>query len=97
VVFCRPACGNPCRLPESVCGCAKTAKTIGLDVNRLKADMQDPKISAQLDKNIELAHALNINGTPGFVIGEVIFASATDLKTLQGLIGQARKLPPENR
>lgn len=59
--------------------------------------MQDPKISAQLDKNIELAHALNINGTPGFVIGEVIFASATDLKTLQGLIGQARKLPPENR
>lgn len=75
----------------------ETAKTIGLDVNRLKADMQDPKIGAQLVKNIELARALNINGTPGFVIGETVFASATDLKTLQGLIEQARKLPPENR
>lgn len=75
----------------------QAAKAVGLDVNRLKTDMQDPKISAQLDKNIELARALNINGTPGFVVGEAIFASATDLKTLQRRIAQARKLPPENR
>jgi protein-disulfide isomerase len=75
----------------------EAAKTVGLDVDRLKTDMQDPKISSQLDKNIELARALNINGTPGFVIGEAIFASATDLKTLQRLIEQARKSPPEYR
>ncbi len=75
----------------------EAAKTVGLDVDRLKADMQNPKISAQLDKNIELARALNINGTPGFVIGETIFASATDLKTLQRLIEKARKSPMEYR
>lgn len=85
------------RSPVNESKVLETAKTIGLDVNRLKADIQDPKIGAQLDKNIELARALNINGTPGFVVGDTIFAGATDLKTLQGLIGQARKLPPERR
>jgi hypothetical protein len=45
------------------------AEEVGLDVDRLKQDMQDPAIQAEIDGNLELAQALRITGTPGFVIG----------------------------
>lgn len=73
------------------------ARAAGLDVTRLKADVLDPKISAQIDKNLELARALNINGTPGFVVGETIFTGATDLKSTQTMIAAARKPGAANR
>lgn len=66
------------------------AAEVGLDVQRLKADMQDPAIRASIDRNLALARALRITGTPGFVVGEQILRGATDLNTLQALIRQAR-------
>lgn len=68
----------------------KLAAEIGLDVERLKSDMKDPAIQSAIDRNLALARALHINGTPGFVIGEKILRGATDLKTLQGLIRRSR-------
>ena len=73
------------------------AKTVGLDLARLKADMQAPEIGARLDQNIKLAQALGINGTPGFAIGDSIFTGATDLKSLQAAIAAARKSPMTSR
>ena len=67
-----------------------TAASLGLDVNRLKSDMQDPAIQATIDRNMALATALRITGTPGFIIGDQIVRGATELNVLQGLIGQAR-------
>ena len=46
------------------------AKAGGLDVDRLKMDMQAPEISARLGQNIALAQTLGINGTPGFAVGK---------------------------
>jgi len=65
------------------------AATAGIDLDRLKADMQAPPIQAMLDRNLELARALRINGTPGFVVGEKVFAGATDLRVLQTLVSEA--------
>lgn len=67
------------------------AATLGLDVARLKTDMEDPTIKAAIDKNLALALALRINGTPGFVIGDQILRGATDLKTLQAWVRAARE------
>ena len=58
------------------------AKVAGLDVDRLKVDMQAPTISARLGRNIELAQTLGITGTPGFAVGNRVFSGATDLKWL---------------
>jgi protein-disulfide isomerase len=68
------------------------AARIGVDVERLKSDLNDPAIEAAIEKNLDLARALRINGTPSFVIGEQILRGATDLRALQGLIGEARKV-----
>jgi len=67
------------------------AAQVGLDIDRLKNDMQDAAIQAAIDRNLALAGALRINGTPGFVIGNEILRGATDLKTLQALIRTARE------
>ncbi len=66
------------------------AATIGLDVDRLKADMQDPTIAGVVDRNLKLAQALRITGTPGFVAGDQILVGATDLKTLQAVLQAVR-------
>lgn len=68
----------------------KVAAEAGLDVSRLKTDMQHPDIQASIDRNVALAQALKINGTPGFVVGDQIFPGATDLATMKSLIEQAR-------
>ncbi len=75
----------------------EVAKTVGLDLTRLKADMQAPEIAARLDKNIELARTLGINGTPGFAIGDRVLVGAMDLKSLQTVIAASRKSPVTNR
>ena len=66
------------------------AAEIGLDMERLRAAMADPAIDKILAKNAELARALDINGTPAFVIGEKVVPGAVDLETLTSLVSAAR-------
>lgn len=68
----------------------KIAARIGVDVDRMKSDKNDPAIEAAIERNLALAQALRVNGTPSFVIGDQILRGATDLKALQSLIRQAR-------
>jgi protein-disulfide isomerase len=75
----------------------EVAGTVGLDVERMKADMQDTAIGGLLDKNGKLAQALRITGTPGFVVGDQISAGATDLNGLQTLIRGARSGQQETK
>ena len=69
----------------------EVAAQVGADVERMKADMSDPAIGAAIERNLALAQALRFSGTPSFVIGEQILRGATDLKTLQSFIREARQ------
>jgi protein-disulfide isomerase len=75
----------------------EAAGTVGLDIDRMKADMQDPGIAGVLDNNGKLAQALRITGTPGFVIGDRVTTGATDLSALQALIREARSGQQETK
>ncbi|WP_137935452.1 DsbA family protein [Mesorhizobium comanense] len=80
--------GAKTRVTEAVV--LRIAAEAGLDVERMKADMRQPDIQAMIDRNTELAQALRITGTPGFVAGDEIYPGATDLAMLKKLIEQAR-------
>ena len=69
----------------------QVAGSIGLDVDRLKRDMAAPEIEGALKANLALATALDIRGTPGFIIGEHIVPGAIDLDALKNLIEEVRK------
>jgi protein-disulfide isomerase len=58
------------------------AARAGMDVNRLKADMNDPDIEKSLTSSIALAHKLGIDGTPTFVLNGKLHPGAVDDATL---------------
>ncbi len=69
----------------------RTAKTIGLNVNQLKIDMKNPEIENQLIKNREIAKLLGLNGTPAFIIGDMIYPGALNLENIKKIIKQFRE------
>lgn len=66
------------------------AKEQKLDVARLEKDMDSGEIQAQIERNLQLAAALKIDGTPAFVIGDQIVPGALDEERLQALVAEAR-------
>lgn len=67
------------------------AKKVGLDVDRLKKDMTDPKIQAVIEQNAKLAAALKIDGTPGFLIDKKVIQGAAGFDALAAEIATTRK------
>ena len=67
-----------------------TAKRLGIDVERLRRDMEDPAIRAYLDETNRLARELGITGTPAFVIGDTLVPGAVGGARLRELIAEAR-------
>ena len=66
---------------------------VGLDGDRLRADMDAPEIGALLGRELALAQALGIDGTPAFVVGGELVVGAVDLATLRELVKRARRTP----
>lgn len=67
------------------------AASVGLDVALLQKDMDDPKFKQLIDRNMALAGALGVRGTPAFVIGDQFVPGAIDADALKQLIAEARK------
>ncbi len=67
------------------------AKKTGLDVERLKKDAQGKDIAEILGRNMSIAEALDINGTPAFIIGDEIVPGALGYKRLNAIIAKVRK------
>jgi protein-disulfide isomerase len=68
----------------------KVAAGTGLDIARIKIDMAAPEIDQAIKRNYDLADALGIHGTPGFVIGDSLIPGAVDIETLKQKINAAR-------
>ena len=82
------AMGAPGKLTESsVMG---IAERLGIDIGRLRRDMEDPAIGAYLDETNRLARDLGITGTPAFVIGDTLVPGAVGIARLRQLIADVR-------
>jgi protein-disulfide isomerase len=67
------------------------AESIGLDPELVKKNMEDPRVNDELANTMALAEALNIRGTPAFVVNQTLVPGAVDAATLEGLIKSARE------
>jgi protein-disulfide isomerase len=54
------------------------AKEVGVDVRKMRADMQSVALKKQLDDMQRLGHALNLSGTPGFYVGDTAIEGADE-------------------
>ncbi len=69
----------------------QVAEDVGLDVARLKADMEKPEIEATIAANRDLATAMGIRGTPTVVVGEQVAPGAVSYDRLTAMIQDARE------
>ena len=67
------------------------AKDLGIDLKKLKIDMQNPDIEKIITSNEELARKLNIRGTPTFIINGKLYAGALELNKLRKIINDSLK------
>ena len=69
----------------------KTAAEVGINVEKLKKDMDDQKVDTAIKNNLKLAHDLNLDATPTFIIGDQMVPGAIPASGLKQLIDQTRK------
>jgi protein-disulfide isomerase len=67
------------------------AKELGLDMDKLAKDMESPEIKTGLDETMQLADALQINGTPTFVVGQDVVVGAVGYDQLKNKIDSVHK------
>ena len=67
------------------------AEKVGLNVAKLKVDMADPALDAALKENAAIAQALNIEGTPGFIVDTKVNVGYVPVDGLKALIADVRK------
>tara|TARA_R110002096_G_scaffold339293_2_gene532661 strand:+ start:1651 stop:2403 length:753 start_codon:yes stop_codon:yes gene_type:complete len=66
------------------------ATKVGANATAVQNAMKDPSIQETIRNNYRLAEALNIRGTPAFIIGDAVIPGAVDLATLERLIADLR-------
>jgi protein-disulfide isomerase len=66
------------------------AEEVGLDLELLEVDMESPEVATIIARTLALAEALDIGGTPAFIIGDALVPGAVDMKTLKDLVAKAR-------
>ena len=59
------------------------ARLAGLDVARIERDMKSDEVRRTLEENMKLAEALELVGTPSYVIGTQVVVGAIGLEALQ--------------
>jgi protein-disulfide isomerase len=64
------------------------AQKAGLNIAKLKADMQNPEIDAAIAASKALATRAGIDGTPTFIVNGVMHPGAVDDDTLKGLAAE---------
>lgn len=67
------------------------ADHVGLDRSQLVRDMDSPEVEAALAKNVALAKALGINGTPSFVVGDTMIPGVAEPAALRQLVAAQRR------
>ncbi|MFY9642331.1 MAG: DsbA family protein [Rhodomicrobium sp.] len=69
----------------------KVAAQLGLDMDRLQADMASPETDALIAQIAEIGKRMFVDGTPTFVVGDKINPGWTQYDQLEELVSEARK------
>lgn len=69
----------------------KIAKSVGLDVEKLKKDMKSADVIEAHKKNMEVGHKLGINGTPTFIFNDQVIPQVLPFEAMKQLVARIRK------
>lgn len=69
----------------------QVAKAVGLDMDRLRKDMEDIVIARQIEHSWILAENMGLAGTPTFIAGEIAAFGRQSLDDLRSMIAEVRQ------
>jgi protein-disulfide isomerase len=69
----------------------EAAREVGLDVDRLRVDMEASEVEEHIALSMELAEGLGFSGTPSFVVGDALVPGLVPREDLEDLIAEARE------
>ena len=69
---------------------AAAANAAGIDMDRARRTIAGPLIDAEIEKNLGFARQLGFEGTPSWVIGDVLTSGAVGQQELAKAIADAR-------
>lgn len=75
-------------------GLLEAAKKLGINADKLKAEMGKPEVAAMIEKNREIAENLGIRGTPAIIIGNEFIPGALSYDELKKAIDAVRANKP---
>ena len=67
------------------------AKEFGADMDKLEKDTADPGVAAGIEESEKFAKALQVNGTPTFVIGDEVVVGAVGYGDLQAKVANMKR------
>lgn len=67
------------------------AREMGLDLDKLKKDMDSPEVREALQENVGLGDKLGLSGTPAFVVGNEVIGGAVGADALRQTIAGVRQ------
>jgi protein-disulfide isomerase len=67
------------------------AHELGLDMDKLAKDMESPEVKSGLAEVMQLADALQINGTPTFIVGQDVVVGAVGYDQLKDKVDAVHK------
>ena len=80
--------GHDGRIDEATAD--EIARSVGLDVGKLKTDMKSDDVTRVIQRNMMLAEALRIEGTPAFIIDDVLIPGAVGFEALTATVKGVR-------
>ena len=63
---------------------------LGLDYQTLKKDMDETKLNESIERNLRLATAIGVNGTPAYLVGDQFIPGAIDGVALTKVVAEER-------
>jgi protein-disulfide isomerase len=64
------------------------AKEVGVDMAKFNADLKDPEIAKQVERDMAIANGLGVRGTPGFFINGVNVSGAQPVENFKKIIDE---------
>jgi protein-disulfide isomerase len=80
--------------PITMAAIEELAGKQGLNVSKLKTDMESPEVQAILARNHDLGHKVGVKSTPSFVIGSELVLGPIEAAAFERLIEQAKPSSP---
>jgi len=68
----------------------KTARDLGLNITKLKADMISPAVEAHIAQSSAFARKLGFTGTPAFIVGDRTAPGMLSVDEITALVAEAR-------